>query len=88
MLIRLQELVRAGGVLDFAAPLALNPLVIDSVRPGTVPGHEVPACKLEIQGQDEPTYVSGDFDSVLGKIQGVEPALKKLHAIAEIVTGE
>ncbi len=90
MLIRLQELVRVGGVFEEAVPLALNPLLIGKIQPmPDLAGYEGDCCRMEVEGDEGPTFVSGDLDSVLETIQGAEEtAIEKLQVIGEIATGE
>ncbi len=89
MLIRLQELVRVGGVFEESTPLAINPLLIGKLRPEPLPGYEEPCCRMEVDGDEGPTFVAGDYESVMETIQGVEEtAIEKLQVIAEIAMGE
>ena len=89
MLIRLQELVRMGGVFEEVVPLAINPLLIGKLQPEALPGYEGICCRMEVEGDEGPTFVSGDLDSVLGTIQGAEEsAIEKLGLIGEIATGQ
>ena len=89
MLIRLEELVRVGGAFEEARLIAVNPLLIDEVHPDTLPGHDGEVCRMALQNREEPTFVSGSFDSVLGIVQSAEEsAVEKLQVIAEIATGQ
>ncbi len=89
MLIRLEELVRVGGVFEEAIPLAINPLLIDTLRPEeSLSGYEGDLCRMETQEREEPTFVSGGFPAVFDVINGGDHAIGKLRAIAEIASGE
>jgi len=89
MLIRLEELVRVGGVFEEARPLAINPDLIEEVYSDTLPGVEGEVCRVTLQNREEPAFVSGGLDSVLGLVQSAEQsAVGKLQLIAELATGQ
>ena len=89
MLIRLEELVRVGGLFEEARLIAVNPVLIDMVQPDTLSGYEGKVCRVALQNHEEPWFVSGSLDSVLDLIQSAEEsAVEKLQLIAEIATGQ
>jgi hypothetical protein len=87
MLVTLTEIAQTEGFAEgTTGKIAVEPLVIESIRPGELQDYPSKCCAVRIAGEPEPLWIEGDLESITAAIHAAgEDALAKLAAIRAIL---